>query len=431
MTKKIIFSTGGTGGHIFPAINLMKHFFDKGYEVLLVTDTRGNSFIKNYSEFKSYVLKVETPMNKNFLKKILSVLLIFYSIIKSIIILKKEKPNAVLGFGGYVSFPICFASKFFNIPLVIYENNMVLGRANKYLSLFSKKILLAKKITANFSEKYNDKTFVVGPILDKNIINYSISQKKKNREHFSFLVLGGSQGAKIFGTIVPPMIKMIKTQGYKIKIIQQCIANQKSSIIDFYEKNNIENYIFEFDENILKLILSSDLAITRCGASTTAELAHTLTPFIAVPYPHSMDNHQYLNAKYYENKGCCWVIEQNNFNSTSLFNLIIEIIKDKRKLESIRKNMKKNEDKNGYLLQSFFENSNFKKGKFISGATRGDGQVGEDVTLSLRTIKDIPKEISQLQNIEIFEVRGEIYMNKDDFLNILENNIYSELDKMN
>ena len=141
----------------------MKHFFDKGYEVLLVTDTRGNSFIKNYSEFKSYVLKVETPMNKNFLKKILSVLLIFYSIIKSIIILKKEKPNAVFGFGGYVSFPISFASRFFNLPLIIYENNMILGRANKYLSLFSKKILLAKKITANFSEKYNLKCVGINP----------------------------------------------------------------------------------------------------------------------------------------------------------------------------------------------------------------------------------------------------------------------------
>ena len=169
MTKKIIFSTGGTGGHIFPAINLMKHFFDKGYEVLLVTDTRGNNFIKNYSEFKSYVLKVETPINKNFLKKILSFLLIFYSIIKSIIILKKEKPNVVFGFGGYVSFPVSFASKFFNLPLIIYENNMILGRANKYLSLFSKKILLAKKITENFPKKYNDKTFEVGPILVKNI----------------------------------------------------------------------------------------------------------------------------------------------------------------------------------------------------------------------------------------------------------------------
>ena len=141
---------------------------------------------------------------------------------------------------------------------------------------------------------------------------------------------------------------MVKTQGYKIKIVQQCIMNQQSSIVDFYEKNNIENYIFEFDKNILKLILSSDLAITRCGASTTAELVHTLTPFIAVPYPYSMDNHQYLNAKYYESKGCCWVIEQNNFNSTSLFNLIMEIMKDKRKLENIRENMKKNDSKNVY-----------------------------------------------------------------------------------
>ena len=74
MTKKIIFSTGGTGGHIFPAINLMKHFFDKGYKVLLVTDIRGNNFVKNYSEFKSYVLKAETPTNKNLFKKFLSFL---------------------------------------------------------------------------------------------------------------------------------------------------------------------------------------------------------------------------------------------------------------------------------------------------------------------------------------------------------------------
>ena len=135
MSKKIIFSAGGTGGHIFPAINLMKHFFNKGYKVLLVTDTRGNNFIKNYSEFQSYVLKVETLTNKNFFKKLLSFFVIFYSIIRSVIILKKERPDLILGFGGYASFPISFTSKLFNLPLVIYENNMVLGRANRYLSL--------------------------------------------------------------------------------------------------------------------------------------------------------------------------------------------------------------------------------------------------------------------------------------------------------
>ena len=93
MTKKIIFSAGGTGGHIFPAINLMKHFFDKGYKVLLVTDNRGKNFVKNYSEFKSYVLKTGTPTNKNLFKKFSSFLVIFYSIVRSVIILKKQNQS--------------------------------------------------------------------------------------------------------------------------------------------------------------------------------------------------------------------------------------------------------------------------------------------------------------------------------------------------
>jgi len=348
MNKKIIFSGGGTGGHIFPAINLMKHFFDKEYKVILVTDDRGNNFLKNYSEFKSYILKADTPTNKNLFKKLLSYFSIFYSIIKSVLILKKEKPNLIFGFGGYVSFPVSFASRFFNLPLVIYENNMLLGRTNKYLSSFSKKILLAKKITKNFPEKYKSKTYEVGPILNKNIINSSAFKVNNDRKKFSILVLGGSQGAEIFGEVIPTVIKMIKDADYEVEINQQCTIGQKNSLIDFYKKNNIKNYVFEFDKNILKLILSSNIAITRCGASTTAELAHTCTPFIAVPLPNSIDNHQYLNAKYYENEGCCWLLEQNNFNTRNLFNLIMETIKNKNKLENIRENMEKNYTKNAY-----------------------------------------------------------------------------------
>ena len=348
MNKKIIFSGGGTGGHILPAINLMKHFSEKGYKVLLVTDVRGQNFIKNNMEFKSHVLKTGTPTNKNLLKKFFSFFLIFYSIVKSILILKKEKPNLIFGLGGYVSFPISFASRFFNFPLVIYENNMILGRSNKYLSSFSKKILLAKKIIENFPEKYKHKTYEVGSILNKSIINSSSYKINNDKKKFSILVLGGSQGAEIFGKIIPKVIKMIKDKGYEIEINQQCTVGQKNSLIDFYKKNNIKNYIFEFDKNILKLILTSSIAITRCGASTTAELAYTFTPFIAVPLPNSIDNHQYLNAKYYENNGCCWVLEQRNFNTENLFDLIMETIKNESKLNNIRENMKKKWSKNVY-----------------------------------------------------------------------------------
>jgi len=348
MSKKIIFSGGGTGGHVFPAINLMKYFFEKGYEVVLVTDKKGNNFIKKYSKFRSHELKSGTLTNKNFLGKILSIIIIFYSLIKSMIILKKEKADLVIGFGGYVSFPISFMSKFFNLPLVIYESNLVLGRANKYLLPFAKKIFLANCIKKNFPEKFKEKADIVGTIINKNILDNQNLTKKINKECFSLLVLGGSQGAEIFGKIIPSVIKMIKEKGYEIQINQQCTKNQKSSITDYYKKKNIKSYVFEFEKNILNLIMSSDLAITRCGATTTAELAHTLTPFIAVPLSNSIDNHQYLNAKFYEDKGYCWILDQNNFNEENLFNLIIEIIKNKKELEIKYENMKKNYTKNVY-----------------------------------------------------------------------------------
>tara|TARA_B100000686_G_C16780716_1_gene971686 strand:+ start:46 stop:1131 length:1086 start_codon:yes stop_codon:yes gene_type:complete len=348
MTKKIIFSSGGTGGHIFPAINLMKYFSDKGYEVLLVTDHRGGNFLKKYDRFNYCIIDADTPTGKNFFKKIFSFKVIIFSIIKSIFLLKSKKPNLIFGLGGYVSFPICFSSKLFNIPLIIYENNLVLGRANKKLLPFSSKLLLGPETLSNFPEKYRKKVYQVGNILSEEILNSPSIKKKIDDKTFSILVLGGSQGAEVFGKIIPPAIKMLKEEGYKIEIIQQCVQEQVHALQKFYKENNIKNNIFNFTDNILDLITSSDFAISRSGASASAELVQTLTPFIAVPYPHSVDNHQYLNAKYYKEKGCCWLIEENNFSSVKLFNLISEILKNKKQLERVRENMKKNDNKNVY-----------------------------------------------------------------------------------
>ena len=341
MSKKIIFSSGGTGGHIFPTINLMKHFSDKGYEVVLITDKKGISFLKDYSNFKSYITTTKSPVNKNFFKLFYSWFKIFYAIIESIFILKKEKADLIIGFGGYVSFPICFASRFFSLPLIIYENNMILGRTNKFLLSSAESLFTAIESPLNLPLKYENKVQKVGPILNKKIINYSFKNKVDN-ENFSILVLGGSQGAEIFGQVIPQAIKMVKNKGYNINIVQQCIKNQKKELIEFYDKNEIKNNIFEFNANILNIISSTDLAISRCGASTTAELVHTCTPFIAIPYKYSLDNHQFFNAKYYKDKNYCWLMEEKDFSSESLCHLILEIISDKKKLENIRKIMKKN-----------------------------------------------------------------------------------------
>ena len=108
MNKKIIFTSGGTGGHIFPAINLMKYFSKKGNKVLLVTDNRGKNFISNYSTHRSKIINTASPTNKNFFNKIISYIKILFAILKSAMIILKEKPNLIFGCGGYVSFPISF-----------------------------------------------------------------------------------------------------------------------------------------------------------------------------------------------------------------------------------------------------------------------------------------------------------------------------------
>ena len=295
MNKKIIFSAGGTGGHIFPAINLMKHFSEKGYDVVLVADKRGKKFINNISKFRSYEIKTGTPTKKGIFKKIFSFFLIFLSIFRSISIIKKEKPDLIFGVGGYVSFPISFTSKFFGIPLVIYESNIIMGRANRFLLSSASKIFSAREMLiidpkkGKFPNKYKNKLYIVGAVLDKKIINYVPKKILNDKQDFSILILGGSQGAEIFGKVIPEVINMLKEKNFEIQVTQQCAKNQKDDIRKFYEKNNIKNYVFEFDKDILNLMASSNLAITRCGATATAELAQTKTPFIAVPLPNSID----------------------------------------------------------------------------------------------------------------------------------------------
>jgi len=348
MGKKILFTTGGTGGHVLPAVDMMKHFSELGYGVVLVTDKKGKNFLNDSSRFKTYIINAGTPTNKKNFKKALSLLLIFFSVLKSLLIIIKEKPNLIFGFGGYVSFPISLVSKIFNIPLVIYENNLVLGRTNKILVKLAKKIFLGNSSSVNLSNNYKDKISVVGTILRKEIINYKAEEKTSKNKMFSIPVLGGSQGAKVFGEKIPGIIKMVKENGYEISINQQCLEHQKNELINFYNNHNIKNNIFIFTNDILNLISSSDLAISRSGATTIAELTHILTPFIAVPLPGSIDDHQLLNAKYYNSLGCCWVMEQDKLDTKNLFNLIIEIIKDKRKLNNVRENMKKNSSKDVY-----------------------------------------------------------------------------------
>ena len=119
MSKKIIFCSGGTGGHIFPAVSMMNYLSDKGYDVMLVTDKRGSNYLEKHPNLKWQIINADTPTNKNYLKKVGSYFNIIFAIFKSIFIIKRIKPDLIFGFGGYVSFPMCFSSKFYLFSPVV------------------------------------------------------------------------------------------------------------------------------------------------------------------------------------------------------------------------------------------------------------------------------------------------------------------------
>ena len=129
--KKIIIATGGTGGHVFPAYSLAKHFIDSKANVEIISDKRGLRYLKECHDIKITQITSSTIFKKNIFQLLFSTLIIFYSIFRSFIFLLTNRPNLVFGMGGYSSFPVCIAAKILRIPFIIYENNLHIGKANK------------------------------------------------------------------------------------------------------------------------------------------------------------------------------------------------------------------------------------------------------------------------------------------------------------
>ncbi len=126
-----------------------------------------------------------------------------------------------------------------------------------------------------------------------------------------------------------------------IKIIHQTSEKNIDSLKNFYSQNNIENRVFSFDHNLNEVLKHTDLCITRAGASSLAELSFLNIPFIAIPLPSSKDNHQYENAKYYKEKGCCWIIDQKNFDDQKFEKFLLELTNKSKDYMSKKNNLKK------------------------------------------------------------------------------------------
>lgn len=317
--KKILLTTGGTGGHIFPMLSLYQKLkLEKQVrDVKIITDQRA----KKYLDIKNLkIIKSDSPFRKkgifHFLK---TLVLIFFSTLDCLFFLIIYKPNIIVGSGGYVSVPVLIASIILRKKFLLYETNAVLGRVNKLFLPYCEKIFSGYENIKYFPKKNKNKFFYSGQLIRKDFFkkiknNFSkkIQLKKNNKNILKILVLGGSQGAKVFGEKLPLCFKILNDKNIKFSITQQIQKRQLTILKKFYKKNNIMVQLFEFKKNIVANIQQADIVICRSGSSTLAELVALNKPFIAIPFPSSLDNHQYYNALHFLKKECCWIVDEEN-----------------------------------------------------------------------------------------------------------------------
>ena len=343
--KKVLIATGGTGGHVFPAYSLAMYLEKKNFEVKLTTDERGAKFLKDQKNLNFTKLPSSPLVKENIFKLLFSTLVIFYSIIKSLIFLLFNRPVIIFGMGGYSSFPICIAASILRIKFVIYENNLIIGKANKYLLGLANKIFVSYSELEGVPKKYNHKLIKIGNLIREEIINANNIKHDEKFDDIRILVLGGSQAAKIFAEELPKIFQKFKNSQIPIKVYQQCQNNQKDKLSEIYQKNGLDFEIFNFSDKILDYYTKVNLVITRAGASVLGELINLKIPFIAIPLPTSADNHQFKNAEFYAKKGYGYLLEEKEIKF-KLYDFIKSIFVDKSQIKNILSNQRQYSDKN-------------------------------------------------------------------------------------
>lgn len=353
---KIVLTAGGTGGHIYPALSLLdKIKEDKTNEYLYIgtTDRMESTLIPSLNiPYESLEIK---GFSKNIFKDIKNIFLIKKSINKCIKTLKHFKADAIIAFGGYVTFPVIIAAKKLNIKIYLHEQNAIPGKVNKYLYKYADIVFISMKE----SEKYfKNKTVIYsGNPCTERALNMKVVDKTKlgfTKYKKLIIIVMGSLGSSVINDKMKEFLKTFNDSDKEILFITG--KKGYDSMKNLKVNNNIK--IVPYIENLPGLMKVSDLIISRSGASTISEIIATNLPSILIPSPYVANNHQYYNALNLKKKYLSILILQSDLTSDLLKDKIRSILDNKKTYLEYKRRLK-NEKK---LKSSTIIYDNIKRG---------------------------------------------------------------------
>lgn len=329
-------AAGGTGGHLFPAYALAEELQRRGVTVDLITDLRGDRYGSDFPAREVYRVPSATLVAKTPLAAARTAWTLSRGLAHALGVMRRVKPAAVIGFGGYPTFPPLLAAKLSGIPTGLHEQNAVLGRANRMLAKRVNAIATSFERTSLLNGSMIGKARYTGnPVRDIVIAaaNHPYNVPRPG-DRFELLVFGGSQGARFFADGVPPAIAMLAddVRG-RIHVTQQARDEDLERVRAAYQAAGIAATVEPFFKELPQRMAEAHLVIGRAGASTVAELTVIGRPSILVPLPHALDNDQLQNATRLAEAGGGWAIAQRDLTPERLKAELERLVRDQVALE--------------------------------------------------------------------------------------------------
>ena len=320
MGKRVMVMAGGTGGHVFPALAVAEELRARGMDAFwLGTPDSFEAGVVPGRGFTMEWISIQGLRGKGWLRWLAAPFKIAAAMLQALRVVRRRRPQLVLGRGGCVTGPGGLGARILGIPLVIHEQNAVPGMTNKWLARIADRVLEA------FPGSFGAAT---GALVTGNPVRGEIAaitapeQRMAGREGpLRLLVLGGSQGAQALNKTLPQALAQLPLP-QRPQVRHQAGGRRWQEAADAYAEAAVNADVDPFISDMASAYAWADLVICRAGALTIAELAAAGVGAILVPYPYAVDDHQTRNARYLVDAGAAILLPQSQMNAQRLADLL-------------------------------------------------------------------------------------------------------------
>lgn len=334
---RIIVTGGGTGGHIFPALEIAKAVQLNAPQADVVFVGNTNSLEETMAKaagIKFYGITTKKIVGQSKLQQLRALVYLKLGVMKALWFLIKDRPQAVVGVGGYVCAPMLIASFLLGIKRYVCEQNVVPGLANQWLAKIATKVFISFEESRRYFPQ--TKTFLTGNPVRREFFSKTPSKKS---EHMRVLVTGGSLGARFLNHHIPEAFATLKNDCPNLVITHQTGKHDVDDVSKRYQKNQIEADVVSFISDMPRAFLSHDLLVSRAGATVCAEIMAAGMSSILIPYPHAFA-HQRHNAEALSKHGAAITLMEDENFAHRLALVIKDLYSDPTKLVTMREQAK-------------------------------------------------------------------------------------------